>query len=438
MNSKENTNEPYIIPITNLLEEVKTRRGFVDRREAMHHCCPAGGGWGVVRVACLVPEVEVVFVIPIGCGRHGGIASFANKTEDKLSYFIVEEVDLVVGRHLEKLEGALDEVLEETKPKGLIICSTCMDDLLGSDYESLMLHIEKKYNIPVKQGKMNPILSQTPKSPELMIQKTIYDFFEKAPKNNNQLNVMGGFTNINDNSELYDVLQKAGVNKLLHITDFDSFEGYKNMEKSSANLLTNLAGLVAAKHLEKKIGQPYIPVYNCFRPESIKNNYELIEKFLDKKFDLEEYSNRLAMKIESVKNQVLGLSVAIGSVNASPYELARLLTELGMKVPYIIGRAVPDVDKEHVDWLSKYSPNTLIIPDLEPSVSMIEEKLGTVDICFGLDVALLFNTTSVIELTLDENPFGYSGTIELIDKIVNREVFNEDLIECIYNANLVI
>ena len=432
--------EIYKIGIDELMK-VTGERGFnVNRKEAMHFCSPSGGGWGVVRVACIVPEVEVLFAIPIGCGRHGSIASFANKTSDKLSFFIIEEVDIVMGSHLKKIEEAIEELFNERNPKGIIVCTTCMDDLLGSDYDGILSHLEEKLQIPVKRGKMNPILSGTTKDPTFMIQKTVYDFLENKDKAEDQLNVIGSFSNIDDMSEIHVLMKKAGIKPLCHISNYKSFDEYKsNMEKSSANLLVGIVGKVAGKYLEKKLGQKCLEVYSCYRSEEIENNYKTIEKHIGKKLEYEIYKKALEEKIENSKEKLKGITVAIGTNGITrPFELARFLSEMGMKVSYVIAKAIPEFEKPHVEWLEMNSKDTIILPNLEPSLCLYEEKIDDVDLCFGLDAAVLFNRNYVIELDNDMNNFGYNSSIQLIDKILEREFFQKDLYKAIYDANLVI
>lgn len=430
----------YSIPIINLMEEIKDRKNYTMRKEAMHYCSPSGGGFGVVQVACIVPETEVLFAIPIGCGRHGSIASFGNETAEKLSFFIIEETDIIMGSHLKKIEDAAKEIFEERNPKAIILCSTCMDDLLGSDYESILMNLEKELNIPVRRGKMNPILSDTPKDPSLMIQKTIYEFLENIEKAQGQINVIGSFANLDQNSEIHQLLEKAQLKPLRHISDYRSFDKYKyEMSRSYANLLVSMGGIVAAKDLEKRLNQPYLEVYTCFRLEEIERNYRVIEEFVNKKLDRDYYKKLYSIKLEKTRQSVEGLRVALGA-NAMPrpFECARFLVELGMKVDYIITKAVPEIEKEHVKWLQINSSDTVVIPNLEPSIGLLQEKIARVDICFGLDAAMVFDRTFILELPNTINLFGYQAGTYLMDILLERKAFEGNIIDLVYKANLVI
>lgn len=429
------------LSLSKLVTSLKKRTVFLNKKGALHHCPPSGGGWGVVRVACLVPEVEILFVIPMGCGRHGAIASFANQTVDKITYLLVEEVDLVSGNHLSHLEEAMKLLIEEKNPKGLIVCSTCMDDLLGSDYESVERFIEEMYDVPIRHGKMNPILSESKKAPELMIQKTIYEFWgtpldlEKKKKN---LNLLGSFCDLHESAEIIEILNKMGIG-LKHISRCKSFIEFCDMENSMANLLICPNGIVAANHLDSQNHQPYIEALQGFCEEEIDKAYREISVFLKEELHLETYKSVYKNHCERVKKIFKGKTVAVGStINARPFELAHFLTTLGFEVAYIVAKAIPQWDVIHVKWLELHSPKTLVLPNLDPKLAFCEAPVDRVDYVFGLDVLGIFETIYLIELPFDEQLFGFGGAVKLIERIEKAKPFCGSLSEKIYSANLVI
>ena len=63
----------------------------------VHYCSPAHGGWGVVRVAMLVPESYQLFVCPSACGRHGALGAIEHGNKERLSYLYIDEADIVVS-----------------------------------------------------------------------------------------------------------------------------------------------------------------------------------------------------------------------------------------------------------------------------------------------------------------------------------------------------
>ncbi|MEW9121967.1 MAG: nitrogenase component 1 [Thermotaleaceae bacterium] len=429
----------YTIPIDRLKDAVSTRQNKVNRRNALHYCAPSGGTWGVVRVACLVPEVIVLFVLPIGCGRHGGIAAFNTEINHKIRYLLVEEVDIVMGTHLDKIQEAIACLVSEEHPKGLILFSTCMDDLLGSDYNSIIQAASAQFKIPIHQGKMNPIMSDTKKPPELMIQKTIYSFLESSSKKSHKINVIGSFSNIDPESEIHTLIKQAGDFNLQHISDCQSFLHFKDMENSILNLLVKPLGMAAVKAMHKMNQQPYVEALSSFTLEEIEKSYTVLSQALECSLDISHYKAYRKAFLEKHRQALQGMRVALGAtINARTFELARFLVEQGMQVEYIIAKSLLEADEVHLQWLVEHSPDTKIIPDLDPSLSALSEKLLSVDLCIGLDAAVYFDCTYLIELPFDETLFGFKGAEKLIERIINAVPFQNDLYQRIYNANLVV
>ena len=74
----------------------------------VHYCSPAHGGWGVVRVAMLVPESYQLFVCPSACGRHGALGAIEHGNKERLSYLYIDEADIVSGSYEDLILEGVD------------------------------------------------------------------------------------------------------------------------------------------------------------------------------------------------------------------------------------------------------------------------------------------------------------------------------------------
>ncbi|MBI9109309.1 MAG: hypothetical protein JEZ04_21360 [Spirochaetales bacterium] len=433
------TDTLYSISVRNLIQEVEPRKYRIDRESYPHFCPPGAGHWGMVKMAFQVPEIAVVFVIPMGCGRHGGIATMKEGLAGSLSYLPIAEVDIVTGDHLEKTEEALSELIEEDSPKGIMLFTTCIDDLLGSDYDSVFFRLERKYKVPIRRAKMNPLMSLSKKPPDMMIYNSMHDFLQNKEKIPRLYNVIGTPCPIDPESEIHSIFSNAGLKPLQHIGNFKTFESHMALGHAVGNLLIGIAGLRAVEDMKKKLGQSFLPVYSIFRPEGISENYRLLEEYLGVKLETEEYQKELLSFIDSKKQFLEGKTAVIGTtLQAAPFELARFLTELGMKVRYITAGFIRPYEREHIPWLEENSPDLKIIPSVEPSLSSVKEPVEHVDYGFGLDTPAYFDVDYLIDISNDDNLFGYIGTIKLIDKILEADEYNMSIKELVYSQNLVV
>ena len=98
---------------------------------------PGAEGFGVKRAGLAVPDSIMLIVSPGCCGRNTSVLSSMQAYHDRFYYLLMDETDIVTGRHLKKIPKAVAEICEglEKKPSVVMICITCVDALLGTDME---------------------------------------------------------------------------------------------------------------------------------------------------------------------------------------------------------------------------------------------------------------------------------------------------------------
>jgi nitrogenase molybdenum-cofactor synthesis protein NifE len=215
------------------LEEARRPDSVLHNKRLTTNCLqytpPSHGGWGIVRVGMLAPETVMLFIAPPACGRHGAIAGLRLGFKERLFYLYLTETDLVSGTHLETARQAAAEILATVKPrpKALLLCISCVDYLLGSDFEAITAELEAEHGLPVRLSYMNPIAMDGKTPPQLNMQRTIYSFLSQRACHDPQrrsVNLVGNFTPVDGFSELYQVLQRAGCGEVLQLSACRSFD----------------------------------------------------------------------------------------------------------------------------------------------------------------------------------------------------------------------
>lgn len=429
------------IPITALREEVKKRNNQIFPKNILHYCAPSVGGFGVVRVACLVPEAIVLFVIPPGCGRHGAIASIMHEYDKQLYYLYMSEVDIVTGEHMNRIEAATEEILSKMpeKPKAMVLCSTCTDDLLGSDYLGMAEQLRIKFKLDVQIGKMNPIRKESKRPPELLIQKTIYDYLKPTEKKENTINMIGSFANISNDSEIYDLFKQTGIDQLLHIKDCETYEAFQKMSQSKYNFLIKPGGKIAALEMEKKLGIPFIEVPVSYRIEGIEENYKLMEKYLNIHLNYAAHKARCEDVIRGHLCKLKGASIAVGATaNVCPFEVAREFIERGFHVPFVFADQLLPYDVKHVQWLEENASYINVYSTTNPSMSkfLLEDK--RVDLAIGFDAGYFCSGSKTVPLAVDEQLYGFKGTEILYARMAVAIEKQQDFRLEMYHSGMVI
>jgi nitrogenase molybdenum-cofactor synthesis protein NifE len=409
----------------------------------LHYCPPSAGGWGIIRVGLLVPDSIMLFVSPAGCGRHGAIAGIQLGFKKRLYFLHIQEMDIVTGSHMDKIPQAVDEILSgiKTVPKAILICATCIDDLLASDYDSLAHEMEAEHGIPVRICRMDPVAMDGKTPPPLTVQESIYSFLSPVKiKKKAGVNVIGNFAPINEDSEFYEVMGQAGIKEVRHIAACKSFDEFQNMSLSSHNLLLRPPGRLAVKWMEKLLGIPYCYAPVVYGLNTIKETYERIEEFLGCRLNTEDYFHEAETKIKLYGKELGGISLAVGSTaNGGPFEIARALIEYGFSdVRYIFADLVLDFDAEHIAWLQRHAPNIQVFTNVHPSMKDFLTRNLSVDLAVGFDAGYFCCSSKTVPLMQDNQPYGYSGAVHLFEEMLRAMDNTQSHREQMYSAGLVI
>ena len=113
---------------------------------------PGAEGFGVKRAGLAIPDSIMLIVAPGCCGRNTSLISSMREYDNRFFYLMMDETDIVTGRHLKKIPKAVEEICEslEKKPSVVMICITCVDALLGTDMERVCRKAEERAGLPVR------------------------------------------------------------------------------------------------------------------------------------------------------------------------------------------------------------------------------------------------------------------------------------------------
>ncbi len=412
----------------------------------LHYCAPGVGGWGIVRIALLVPESVMLFIAPHGCGRHGSVASMQLGYRNRIFYLDVSESDIVIGAHIDRIDEIVEYILSHLpkKPKAFLICASCIDDLLASDYRGITRRLTKKHGIPFGEVHMNPITTNSSTPPALNVQRSIYRFLWDPPQEQKQkhlqnINLIGHFSPVNPNSEIYLLLQNAGFENIYQVSDCKSFEEFLKMRDSSRNILIKPFGRLACADMEQKLDIPSTKKYICYRAQGVAESYRELGKFLGCELDYEPYYEAVLKKIESHRKRLSTLRIAIGEgVNGSAFEIACALAECGAQIAFIISSAVADYEWEYIGRLQKIDPDIPIYTSYHPTMATIDRVKEEADLAIGFDAAYICQNAKLMILDSNAQHYGFEAVAALLDGIDEAMSANVSARALLYSRALVV
>lgn len=380
---------------------------------------PGAEGFGVKRAGLAVPGSIMLIVAPGCCGRNTSMISSMKEYNNRFFYLCMDETDIVTGRHLKKIPKAVASICEslEKKPSVVMICITCVDALLGTDMERVCRKAEEKAGLPVRPCYMYALTREGRKPPMVHVRQSLYSLLEPGHKKGNVVNLLGYFSPLVDDCELYTLLQEAGVKTIHEISRCEDFEEYKKMSEANFNLVLHPEARFAAEDFHDRLKIPFIELRRLYQVDKIGSQYQAFGAALGIEFHAEEQKKQAQEAIKSFRKVCPDPVFAVGEcANADPFELSLALVKYGFKVAEIYG-TITGENFIYIRQLKKLSPQTKIFSNMEPTMLYYDPAESGVTLTIGKDACYYHPNTKGIHWNEERQPFGYAGVRRLFEAL---------------------
>ena len=380
---------------------------------------PVAEGFGVKRAGLAVPGSIMLIVAPGCCGRNTSMISSMKEYNNRFFYLCMDETDIVTGRHLKKIPKAVASICEslDKKPSVVMICITCVDALLGTDMERVCRKAEEKAGLPVRPCYMYALTREGRKPPMVHVRQSLYSLLEPGHKKGNVVNLLGYFSPLVDDCELYTLLQEAGVKTIHEISRCEDFEEYKKMSEANFNLVLHPEARFAAEDFHDRLKIPFIELRRLYQIDKIGSQYQAFGAALGIEFHAEEQKKQAQEAIESFRKVCPDPVFAVGEcANADPFELSLALVKYGFKVAEIYG-TITGENFIYIRQLKKLSPQIKIFSNMEPTMLYYDPTESGVTLTIGKDACYYHPNTKGIHWNEERQPFGYAGVRRLFEAL---------------------
>jgi len=409
----------------NIPKELSGGHGLVYSSPAtLAYNSPGAEGFGVKRAGLSVPESVMLIVAPGCCGRNTSIVSSMPQYKDRFFYLMMDETDLVTGRHLKRIPDAVCEVVSHldkkgNKPKVVMICITCVDALLGTDMERVCSACERALGdgTRVRPSYMYALTREGRRPPMVHVRQTLYSLLEPMEKDPKSVNIIGYFAPFED-GELQKILTDAGVKHIRQISTCGTYEEFLKMASANFNIVTNPEVRAAAHDMSSRLGIPYIELTRVHDVARIAAQYQAFAGAVGIDIDVSEEQAKAQKAVDDLKAAFPDLTFNIGEcLNADPFELALSLVRYGFKVDEIYATLAPEKFK-YVSKLAELSPDTKIFCNMEPTMLYYDVSASRAHISLGKDAAFYCHDIPNIAWNSDVQPFGFQGVTKLMETIL--------------------
>lgn len=377
---------------------------------------PGAIGFGVKRAGLVIPESVMLLVSPASCGRNSTILSSEEGYAERMFYLLMNETDLVTGRHLTKIPQAVREILAvcDPKPKVIVLCITCVDALLATDLERICKNVQEECDVIVVPSYMYALEREGRKPPMTAIRQTIYSLLERGTIDPKMINILGFFSSLDLNTELFSLLEKAGIQTVNQVSNMNTLDMYSQMGQANFNLVLDPECVYAAEDLKNRLGMPYIELPRLYSIERIHKVYQLFGEAIGEKIDDYNFYVDAKATVDRFSRKYAEKRVAIGEMcNANPFELACALTDMGLIVPEIFSN-VTEYDMPYIKRLSEMSPDTKVYTGISPTMIHYRPRKD-IACAIGKDAVAYYRRG--IEFNSEKQPFGYRGLCDLLQEM---------------------
>ena len=382
------------------------------------YCNPAHGGWGIIRVAALIPGSYLLFVCPSACFRHGALGAIQHHYKDRISYLYIDQSDIVEGYDQEILDG-VDELLERTEKdiRLLFIYVSCLDDFIGTDMEKVTAILGKRYpDILVRAGHMNPSASSTKMPPAVTTFDAMLSVLPDWEKTDDGVTLWGNFVGIPEDNELIRVLNQNG-HMVRQISSCSTFSEYEEMSRSGRSIVIKPFVRYALRRLEKRTGATHVEMPISYDIDTVTKEYQDLSDFLgeDLSEKIKDDRSLCEQAIYYAREEVADVPVFVSdSATVFPLSLAVALLEYGFRVTRVYLSEVVGPDQKYADILLNEYPQVEIIQGDHPD-SVFRSETETIALAVGEEAAYLSNARYVADISSDEGMLGYQGIRILMD-----------------------
>ena len=381
---------------------------------------PGAEGFGVKRAGLAVPGSIMLIVAPGCCGRNTSMISSMREYHDRFFYLMMDETDIVTGRHLKKIPKAVKEICEsvEKEPSVVMICITCVDALLGTDMERICRKATEEVGLPVRPCYMYALTREGRKPPMVHVRQSLYSLLEPKKKKGNVVNLLGFFSPLVDDCELYDLLRQAGVKTIHEISRCQDYDEYLTMAEANFNVVLHPEARFAAEDFHDRLKIPFIELTRLYQIDKIASQYRAFGAAIGAEFDDEKPRAQAQVVVDQFRESHPDASFAIGEcMNGDSFELSLALVRYGFAVKEIYGTLTAE-NFIYLKQLAKLSPDTKVFSNLEPTMLYYDASDCGVNLTIGKDAGYYHPECPNVVWNQDRQPYGYAGVRRLFEALL--------------------
>ena len=396
---------------------------------------PAHGTWNIVHIGMLLPGSHQIYICTGNCNRGVVLTAAEMNASDRFSTITVKEDNILDGDMEDLIIDGVTDILEKLpeKPPAVILFPSCVHRFMGCDIPMVYRVLRSRFpEIRFVEGYMDCILQKAGMTPDQRLRRELYAPLEKRPLNPKSVNIIGSTLEVDPESELVELIHKAGC-QLKQITTCKTFEEYLSMSESYLNLTLLPIGKMPARVLQERLGMKHLYLPQCFGYDEIAGYLDtLAEELGTKRLDIQE-------RIESCEKALKRAGQVIGNTPIAidytavprPLGLARLLLEHGFRVVRVYADSFLPEERDDFEWLKIHEPELTVYSTIHVKMRVLPRGWEGKILAIGQKAAYFTDTPYFVNMVEGGGLYGFSGICRLAERMTEaflQEKDTEDLI----------
>lgn len=369
----------------------------------------------LVNLVLCVPGVDVVAAGPSSCSRVLYFRAEKKGLNENLFLLPVSSNDFATGKHLEKLEEALEGLVTSRQPKAIILYLTCADILTGTEFVSITKRIESRYGIPVKVFERGP-LSRRRTLPKARLGDIFIDLMQRGvlQETKSHINVLGDSGKLPKDFGLRQILMNYFSSvEIREFAALDSYGEFEDLANGKLNIALDRFGYDLAVRMQEKWDIPFLYLPVRYNMKEIRHNYAALMEGLQVTWDFSQDAKEYHKVASKVAVALVGKRIAVG-IGPRSFELAYVLELIGLPVAAIFAETVNKQDMTYIHALSATGSQAEVY--LVSNVT-VETQMGGfegIDIAIGEKASFYCLKAKEVLVSADYR-FGYEGIMEILE-----------------------
>ena len=391
--------------------------------QGLEYCAPARGHWTIAHTPMLIPGSYMIYLCASACMRGVVLSVLEYEGMDRFSMIILKDEDIYEGNLEQVMIDGICEIIDGLKEHPPIVMpfTSCIHHFLACDTTYIYEVLRSRYpDIDFVECFMIPTIRKGHITPEELMQVNLYDALEEGLEKDRSVNLIGCNYPTDPADDYCRMLLAAGY-RLRNLPAMETYQEYKDMARSAANLYTAPVARFSARKLEKRLNQQdlYLPSV-CTFSEIRQALTDLADTLQIPLPDLDAMQAEAEAAAAKARKLLGDTPIALDHEVIPRFcSMARMLTELGFHVTDLYSDYVLPEEQEDLDWLKEHVPE-LVFHATSGYACRMEENIKRPEperkiLAIGQKAAYFTGTAHFVNMLEYNGLWGFHGIVRLME-----------------------